>query len=73
MGESVESLDLINDTFRKLAEHYPDAAVVSAENAPFWDESAPCYGIFEPEGGHYTARTQLWFAEKAFAELDIRK
>lgn len=69
MAGFTDSLDIINRTFHSLAEHYPGSSTVSAAETPFFNDSYPEYGIFEADGGHYSARTQQWFADKAFDEI----
>ncbi len=66
MGEPPGNIDEINRVYACLAESLPDGKVVSAEDFPGWNPQEPAYGIFQPDGVHYTRAVQEWFAQEAF-------
>ncbi len=70
MGEPPENIDEINRVFRSLADSLPGSEVISAESFPGWDPQDPQYGIFQPDGGHYTRDVQKWFAQEAFRQIE---
>ncbi len=45
------------------------AALVRAEDSPYWDENHPHLGVFAEDNGHYLAKTHEWFADKFMGEI----
>ena len=63
------AVDLINAAMQKQCERFPDTTFVTMDQCPRWDPEEIRKGIYAPDGGHYLAKTQEWFAARFWEEL----
>ena len=67
-GEDVDCMHFINKTFDELAKDNENISVFDVTNAPHYDKNEFRYGIFLPDGGHYTPQTNVWVANTIIDE-----
>lgn len=62
LGYPVEGLHENNRVYRNLANAFDFVRIISAKDAPYWQEDTPTNGIFVDDHVHYIADVQKWFA-----------
>ena len=62
-GEDVEAMHFINKTFDELAYNNENITVFDVKKAPHYVENERTNGIYLPDCGHYTPKTNMWAAE----------
>lgn len=67
-GEDVKAMYYINETFDNLANDNENITTFDVKTAPHYDEKSYTKGIFLPDGGHYTPKTNMWAAETILKE-----
>ena len=61
--EWTEKVMYINKVFDELSEDI-DFSTFDAKTAPFYDETAPFYGLWESDWVHYSSKTNKWVASQ---------
>lgn len=63
-GEDVESMHFINKTFEDLSLDNENITTFDVTKAPHFERDTRTNGLFLPDGGHYTPKTNIWVAQK---------
>ena len=67
-GEDVEAMHFINKTFDELCRDNENITTFDVTKAPHYNTNTRTNGIFLPDGGHYTPKTNMWVAKNILVE-----
>lgn len=68
-GEDVEAMHFINKTFDELCRDNENITTFDITKAPHYNTNTRTNGIFLPDGGHYTPKTNMWVAKTILEEF----
>lgn len=65
-----EAVAIINGAMEKQCHRYPGSTFVRLDQCPHWDPTDEHKGVYAKDNGHYLAKTQAWFADRFWKDLE---
>ena len=65
----IKAVEMINEALALQSTRFEKVTMIELDQCPYWDPEDAQKGIYAPDGGHYLAKTQEWFAARFWEEI----